>query len=163
MEVTNSSRNVQMSGPLLELCGRRVVVLQKKVPQIALCTQLADNVSEGFIHLLPFCPKSSCSPLARASPLIPLVPVWQLDPAILVVPFSSVAVPPEEVSKVSEEPEVHGLRHQWLDHVLPHAVPFLLDVHEVGHPHLHLHACLVHELDVLFFRSDMATVTCLFG
>ena len=31
------------------------------------------------------------------------------------VPFSSVAVRSQEVSK---EPEVKGLRHRWLDHVL---------------------------------------------
>ena len=85
--------------------------------------------------------------IRRASPL---VPEEQLDPAILVVPFSSVAVRPEEVSKVSEEAEVQRLRHQWLDHVLPRAVPFLLsDVQEV------------HEPDMVGFRSNMAKITCL--
>ena len=37
------------------------------------------------------------------------------------------------------------------------------DVQEVSHSHLHLHACLEHEPDLLGFRSDMAKVTCLFG
>ena len=32
-----------------------------------------------------------------------------------------------------------------------------------GVSHLHLHACLVHELDMLGFRSDMAKVACLLG
>ena len=73
-------------------------------------------------------------------------------------PFYSVAVWPEEVSKVSEEPEVQGLRHQWLGHVLLRTVPFLLsDVLEVCHPHLHLHACLVHELDMLGYMPLWVT------
>ena len=41
---------------------------------------------------------------------------------MLVVPFSSVAVRSQEISKVSKEPEVQGLRHQWHDHVLLRAV-----------------------------------------
>ena len=32
-----------------------------------------------------------------------------------------------------------------------------------GVHHLRLRACLVYELDMLFFRSDMAKVTCLHG
>ena len=39
----------------------------------------------------------------------------------------------------------------------------MLAAQVVCHPHLHLHTCLVHELDMLGFRSDMAKVTCLFG
>ena len=38
----NLSRNVPVSRPLLELRGRRVVVLQVKVPQVALVRQLID-------------------------------------------------------------------------------------------------------------------------
>ena len=37
-----------MSRPLLELRGRHVVVLQLKVPQVALVRQLVDNVLESF-------------------------------------------------------------------------------------------------------------------
>ena len=48
VEVTNLSRNVQVSCPLLELCGRHVVVFQVKIPQVALFRQLVDDVSEGF-------------------------------------------------------------------------------------------------------------------
>ena len=48
MEVINSSRNIQMSGPLLELRGGQKVVFQVKVPEVALVGQLVDNVSEGF-------------------------------------------------------------------------------------------------------------------
>ena len=70
------------------------------------------------------------------------------------VPFSSAAVRSQEVSKVSKEPEVQGLRHQWLDRVLLRAVPFLpLDVQEACHPHL----------PDAGFRSDMAKITCFFG
>ena len=140
-----------MSGLLLELRGGHMVVFQVKVLQVAPVRQLVDNVSECFTFCV-VAPNRGLPLLARGSPLTPLVPVLQLDLATLGVPFSSVAVWPEEVSKVSEELEVQGLRHQWLDHVLLDAVPFLLsDVQEVCHPHLHLHACLVHERDVLVF------------
>ena len=99
-----------------------------------------------------FCAKSRSPLLARASPLTPVVLEKQLDPAILVVPFSSVAVRSQEVSKVSKEPEMQRLRYQWLDHVLLRAIPFLMsDVQEVSHSHLHLHACLEHEPDMLVF------------
>ena len=65
------------------------------------------------------------------------------------VSFSHVAARPEEVSKVSEEPEVQGLRPQWVDHVLPQAVPFLLlDTQEV-------------ESRYARSRSDIAKDTCL--
>ena len=43
-----SSRNIQMSGILLELRGGHVVVLQVKVIQVTLVRQLVDNVSEGL-------------------------------------------------------------------------------------------------------------------
>ena len=53
--------------------------------------------------------------------------------------FSTVAVRSQEVSKVSKEPELQGLRHQCLDHVRLRAVPFVLsNAQEV----FHLHACL---------------------
>ena len=55
-----------MSCPLLELCGRRVIMLEMEVPQVALVRQLVDKVSECFTFLLF---------LARASPLTPVVPV----------------------------------------------------------------------------------------
>ena len=54
------SRNVQVGRPLLELRGRHVVVLQVKVPQVALVRQLVDNVSESFTScLLPKTRESS--------------------------------------------------------------------------------------------------------
>ena len=34
-----------MNRPLLELCGRHVVVLQMEVPQIALFRQLVDDIT----------------------------------------------------------------------------------------------------------------------
>ena len=110
IEVTNSSRNIQMGGPLLELRGRHMVVLQVKVLQVTLVRQLVDIVAEYFTFWL--------FAQVEVSPLL-------ADPAILVVPFSSVAVRSQEVSKISKEPDVQGLRHQWLDHVLLRAVPFL--------------------------------------
>ena len=132
-----------MSGPLLELRSGHLVVLQ-----VTIVRQLVDDVSECFTICF-FCPKSRSPLLARASPLTPVVSDKQLDPAILVVPFSSVAVRSQEVSK---EPEVQRLRHQWLDHVLLRAIPFLMsDVQEVSHSHLHLHACPEHEPDMLGF------------
>ena len=36
VEIINQSKNVQVSCPLLELCGRHVVMFQVKVPQISL-------------------------------------------------------------------------------------------------------------------------------
>ena len=46
------SKNVQVSRPLLELCGTHVVVLQMKVPQVALVRQLVNNVAESFTFCL---------------------------------------------------------------------------------------------------------------
>ena len=68
------SRNVQVNRPLLELRARHVVVLQVKLPQVALVRQLVDNVAESFT-ILPFCPKSTHPLIAHASHLTPLVPV----------------------------------------------------------------------------------------
>ena len=45
-EVIISSRNIQMNGPLFELCGGHLVVFQVKVLQVTLVRQLVDNVSE---------------------------------------------------------------------------------------------------------------------
>ena len=39
----------------------------------------------------------------------------------------------------------------------------MLAAQVVCHPHLQLHACLVHELDMLFFALTWQKVTCLFG
>ena len=47
VEVINLSRNVQVGCPLLELRGGHVVVLQVKIPQVALVRQLIDNVAES--------------------------------------------------------------------------------------------------------------------
>ena len=167
------SRDVQVSRPLLELRGGHAVVLQMKVPQVALIRQLVDNVAESFTFC-PFLPQIEASS-AHPSALTPLVPVWQLGLAILAVLFSFALV---QLDVISEEPRVQGLRHQQLGHAFPPQVLFLvLAVQEVGHLHhqrqrydlaaqgvyhLRLHAC-VHELDMLGFRSDMAKVTCLLG
>ena len=76
-----------MSRPLLELRGRHVVVLQVKVPQVALVRPLVDNVAESF-PLQPFCPESRLVLIAHASFLTHLVPVWQMGFARLEVrPF----------------------------------------------------------------------------
>ena len=46
VKVMNLSRNVQESSPLLELRGTHVVVLQVKVPQISLISQLICYAAE---------------------------------------------------------------------------------------------------------------------
>ena len=75
--------------------------------------------------------------------------------------FSSVAVW-REVSNVSEAPEVQGLRHQWPNHFLLHALMPAAQV--VGPLHLHLRACLVHEWDMLVFpRTWQRLHVSLFG
>ena len=43
IERSNVSRNVPVSRPLLELCGRHVIMLQMEVPQIAVFRQLAHD------------------------------------------------------------------------------------------------------------------------
>ena len=43
-------QNIQVSRPLLELCGRHVVVLRMKVPQIAPFRQIVDLPRSGY-HL----------------------------------------------------------------------------------------------------------------
>ena len=45
MEVIHFSRNVQVNRPLLEMCGRHVIMLQMEVPQVAPFRQLAYDVS----------------------------------------------------------------------------------------------------------------------
>ena len=52
IEVINSSRNILMSGPLLELRGVHMVVFQVKVLQVTLVRQFVDNVSECFTFCL---------------------------------------------------------------------------------------------------------------
>ena len=80
---------------------------------------------------------------------------------ILVVLLFSALV---QLVAVLEEPEVRDLLHQYLGHAfLLQVSSLMLAAQVVKHPHLHLHPCLVHELDVLGFRSDMAKVTFLFG
>ena len=44
----NLSKNVQVSCSLLELRAGHVVVLQMKIPPVALVQQLVDNVAESF-------------------------------------------------------------------------------------------------------------------
>ena len=97
-----------MSRPLVELRGRHVVVFQVKVLQVAHLRQLVDKVLED-IHRAAFCTKSRLLLIAHASPLTPLVPVWQLGLAILKVLFSYELV---QLEVVLEEPRVQGLRHQ---------------------------------------------------
>ena len=123
MDVRNPSNNIQNSDLFLELRGGHVVVFRVNVLQAKLVTQLVDNVSECFTFFL--LPKKEIS-LARSSCLTSHVPTQQLDPAILVVPFSFVAVRPEKVSDVSKEPKVQEFRHQRFDHVLLRAVPFFV-------------------------------------
>ena len=48
VEVIKISRNVQVSRSLLELRSRHVVLLQVKVPHVALVKHLVDNVTERF-------------------------------------------------------------------------------------------------------------------
>ena len=97
--IINSSRNIRMCGPLLELRGGHMVVLQVEVLQVTLVRQLVANVSECFT----FCPFAQnrgilCS-LARVPSHLSLQKSsW--------IPCSSVAV----------WLEVQGLRHQWLDY-----------------------------------------------
>ena len=52
IEVTESSRKIQMSGPLLALRGGHVVVFQVKVLEVTLVIQLVDDVSECFTFRL---------------------------------------------------------------------------------------------------------------
>ena len=81
------SMNIQVSRPLLDLRGRRVVVLQKKVLQFALLRQLLDNVAESFTFCL-FAQNRGILCSLTAALLTPLVPMWQLDLAFLAVfPF----------------------------------------------------------------------------
>ena len=83
IEVINSSRNIQMSGPLLELCRGPMVVFQVKVLQVMLVRQFVVIFTECFtFRLLPRSPL-----LARANPLTLVAPEKQLDPSILVVSF----------------------------------------------------------------------------
>ena len=64
-----------------------------------------------FLRASPsaFLLKSKYPLLARASPLTPLVPVLQLDPAKLEVRFFFALV---QLAAVLEEPKVEDLRHQ---------------------------------------------------
>ena len=52
VEVIKLPRNVQVSGPLLELRGRHVVVLQVKIPQVTLVRHLVGDVAESFTFWL---------------------------------------------------------------------------------------------------------------
>ena len=48
VKVINLPRNVPVSCPPLELCGRHVVVFQVIVPQISLIRQLSYDAAESF-------------------------------------------------------------------------------------------------------------------
>ena len=72
-----------MSGPLLELRDSRIKL--RSSDNLLIMFRNASLSDSFFI-------KSTSALLARVSPLTPLVPEKQLGPAILVVPFSSVAV-----------------------------------------------------------------------
>ena len=48
VEITNHSKNVQVSCPLLELCGRHMVMFQVKVPQIFHIKQFIYDVAKSF-------------------------------------------------------------------------------------------------------------------
>ena len=117
-----------------------MVVLQMKVPQIALVRQLVDNVSKCFTFCLSARESfgTPCSSVAVVS--------CQTGGSLL---FALV-----QLATVLEEPTVRDLRHHYLVHVFFffEQVPSLMLVPQVVcHPHLHLHACLVHELGMLVF------------
>ena len=101
IEVINISRNIQVSRSLPALRGRHVVMFQMKVRQVALSRQLAYDVASGFT----FCFSAQNGGIFLAL----LVPVWQLEPAILKVLFFSSLV---QLKVVLEEPRVEDLRHQ---------------------------------------------------
>ena len=74
MEVIKCSRNIQASRPLLEFArGRRVVLLQIEVTQVALFRELVDNVVESSTFCLfaqnrgIFCSLTSCSSMTVGS------------------------------------------------------------------------------------------------
>ena len=63
-----------------------------------------------------------------------------------------------QLAAVLEEPKIRDLHHQFLSHSFRYRVPSLMLVAQVVyHPHLHLHPCLVHELDRLVFALTWHT------
>ena len=65
---------------------------------------------------------------------------------------------------VLEEPKVRDLRHQYRGHAFLWQVPSLmLAAQVVGHPYLHLHPCLVHELDMQVFDLTLQRLRVLLG
>ena len=95
-EAINISRNIQVSRPLQELRGRHVVVLQMKVPQVALFRQLDNNFAEGFAYCLsPKIEESSDCSRASLDTSCSSVTVGSL--AVLAVLFFGAMVQLEEV------------------------------------------------------------------
>ena len=121
-----------MDRPLLELRRRPVVMLQVKVPQVALVEQLVNNVAESFTLCL-FAQKRDILCLLARVPghLLFQCGGWVLP--FLAVPFSLALV---QLEVVLGEPRVQGFRHQKLDRAFPPEVLFLmLAAQEVGHLH----------------------------
>ena len=87
----NSSKNVQVSCPLLERRGGHVVVFQVKVPQISFIRNLFMMLRRA-LHHLDFCSKSRLLLIAHASFLTHPVPMAQMGLVRLEVFFFFVIV-----------------------------------------------------------------------
>ena len=92
IEALKLSKNVQVSCPLPELCGGRVVGSSDNLLMMFRRASPSDFFSISR-HLL----------IAHASSLSLLVPLWQMRLALLAVPVSFVLV---QLEKVSEEARV---------------------------------------------------------
>ena len=112
IEVINLSKNIQVSRPLLELCGRHVIMLQMRSRKLRSSGNLLMMMSRASPSaFLPITEVSSA--LSRDS--LGTSCSWQLDPAIQGV-LSFFALTQLVVVVVLEEPEVRDLRYQHLSH-----------------------------------------------
>ena len=146
-EVTNLSKNVQVSCSLLELRGRHVVMFEVMVLQIAKIRQLVDNFVKSFTNW--FCPNWRLLVIAHARFLAHLVPVWQMDLARLEVLFFFVTV--WELCVVLK---IHASTDfLWLQ-AAQRFIIFIFVFRNgstVEVCHLRCHPVLGHELDMLIF------------
>ena len=151
IEIINSSRSIQMSGPLLELRGGYMVVFQVNVLQVTLVRQLVDNVSECFTFYLFTKNRGILRSLAR----VPWHLMFQYSSWILpywwsLSVLSLCGLRRSRRSRRNQRCKVfviNGLITLFFERFLS----CCWTLQEVGHPHHHLHACLMHELDVLVF------------